>query len=107
MSRSARLARFSLAKRTRSTLPRPSLTVRVIERLTHCTASVSWHDTAACCYEDQVWRAGVARRPGVCALTAGMIRTGDAVYRPVNTARAPANDGAMILAVHVERIEQD
>ncbi|CAM2158920.1 DUF3331 domain-containing protein (plasmid) [Pararobbsia alpina] len=89
------------------TSPRPSLTVRVIERLSHCTVAVSWHDTTACRYDDQVWRAGVARRCGVCALSAVPIVPGDAVYRPVNTSRAPVNDGAMILATHMEHLEDE
>jgi hypothetical protein len=79
-------------------VPRPSLTVRIVERLTHCTVSVCWHDATACRYDDQIWRLGVARRSGVCALTSRSIQTGEAVYRPINTSCIPLNHGAMILA---------
>jgi hypothetical protein len=83
-------------------LPRPSLTVRVVERLTHCTVAVSWHDATACCYDDQIWRAGVARKKGVCAMTGESVQVGDAIYRPVNNTRPPVNDGAMMLATCVQ-----
>ena len=80
------------------TTPRPSLTVRIVERLTHCTVSIAWHDATACRYDDQIWRLGIAREHGICALTGQTVTQGDGIYRPINTAGTPLNHGAMILS---------
>lgn len=81
------------AGRTRSAARRTSAEVRVVERLSQCTAAVSWHDATSCNYESQIWRAGIARAKGRCALTGKTIRRDDAIYRPIGQ---PANAGAMI-----------
>jgi hypothetical protein len=80
------------------TAPRPSLTVRIVERLTHCTVSIAWYDATACRYDDQIWRLGIAREHGICALTGQKVTAGDGIYRPINTAGIPLNHGAMILS---------
>lgn len=99
--------RRGIRRYVQPTTPRPSLKVSIVERLTHCTASICWHDATACSYVDQVWREGVARQSGVCALTGHGILPGDAIYRPINTAGTPLNHGAMILARCVEDYELD
>lgn len=70
-----------------------SADVHVIERLSACTAAISWHDATSCNYESQIWRAGIARAKGRCAMTGQTIKRGDGIYRPIGQ---PANAGAMI-----------
>ncbi|WP_231716778.1 DUF3331 domain-containing protein [Burkholderia ubonensis] len=79
--------------------------VRVLERLSHSTISVSWQDPTACRYEDQIWKVAIARRPGICALTHAAIEVGDLVYRPVRIRHSnPVNLNFLILAAVVEGV---
>ncbi|CAB3768907.1 DUF3331 domain-containing protein [Paraburkholderia humisilvae] len=74
-------------------------TIRRIERQTESTLLVSWSDPTLGRYQDQTWRAGFARRPGVCGLTGMPVCRGDAVYKPVVRGGAkPLNAFDMILA---------
>ena len=73
------------------------VTVRLVERQTPSTATISWRDSTRCCYGDQVWHSSRAHTEGVCALSGRPIRRGDAVYKPRPCRPAPRNDGAMIL----------
>ncbi|MFC0398749.1 DUF3331 domain-containing protein [Paraburkholderia rhizosphaerae] len=73
--------------------------IRRIERQTGSTILVSWSDPTLGRYQDQAWRAGFARKPGVCGLTGMPVRRGDAVYRPVVRGGVrPLNALDMILA---------
>lgn len=85
--------------------PISAATIKVLGRASPITISVSWRDPTACRYDDQVWRAGVARHPGICALTRSPIRTGDCVYRPIPIQPPPANSNFMILAAFVVALE--
>jgi hypothetical protein len=76
--------------------------VTIVERSEPRKVTVAWNDPAACFYGDQVWKVGVARQAGVCALSGCGIRPGDAVYRPTSTRPAALNAEAMILATIVE-----
>nr|WP_242665749.1 DUF3331 domain-containing protein [Paraburkholderia ginsengiterrae] len=75
--------------------------VRVIDRPTATTAVVAWSDPTFCFYGDQVWRAGIARHQGICAISGRLIRRGDEVYKP-SRRPTPANAMAMILSVVVQ-----
>ncbi len=79
--------------------------VRILERLSRSTISVSWQDPTACRYEDQIWKVAIARRPGICALTNAAIEVGDLVYRPVRVRHSnPVNLNFLILAAVVEHV---
>jgi Domain of unknown function (DUF3331) len=76
--------------------------VWVAERLTPVTAAIEWSDATRCNYSGQIWRAGIAARPGSCALSGESIRRGQAIYRPIPLKPAPSNAKAMILASRIE-----
>jgi hypothetical protein len=78
--------------------------IRVLERNSPVSATVAWSDATSCCYGDQLWRRGFAKKAGVCALSGRTIETGDAVYRPRRVQPAPRNIEAMILATVMEAI---
>jgi hypothetical protein len=78
--------------------------VRVLGRSKQTSATVAWSDATSCCYGEQLWRRGIAKKTGVCALSGQAIATGDAVYRPRFVQPAPRNIEAMILATVMEAI---
>ncbi|MBK3739941.1 DUF3331 domain-containing protein [Paraburkholderia aspalathi] len=47
-----------------------------------------------------MWRAGIARHQGICAISGRLIRRGDEVYKPSHRP-TPANATAMILSTVV------
>ncbi len=77
--------------------------VNVLDRLSERTVTVSWRDSTSCHYNDQIWRVGIARQPGWCAISGMRIETGDAIYRPIPTFPAPVNAQEMILASAILR----
>lgn len=77
---------------------------RVLDRISAKIVVVYWCDATSCRYGDQLWRIGVARRRGRCALSGAPIKAGDAVYRPRQGRPAPVNARAMMLASEVERV---
>jgi hypothetical protein len=81
---------------------RASLSIRVTGRPTRTTATLDWRHTNNCCYSDQLWRHGVARKGGICLLSGRSIVRGDEIYHPHAGNRAPVNADAMILAVFIE-----
>lgn len=85
--------------------PISAATIKVLGRASPITISVSWRDPTACRYDDQVWRAGVARHAGFCALTRSPIRAGDCIYRPIPIRPRPVNSNFMILAAVVMALE--
>jgi hypothetical protein len=78
--------------------------VRVLGRNKQTSATVAWSDATSCCYGEQLWRRGIAKKAGICALSGQAIATGDAVYRPRLVQPAPRNIEAMILATVMEAI---
>ncbi|CAM2148957.1 DUF3331 domain-containing protein [Pararobbsia alpina] len=81
--------------------------VNVLDRLSERTVAVSWRDSTSCHYNDQIWRVGIARQPGCCAITGMHIEPGDAIYRPIPTVPAPLNAQAMILASALTRVRAE
>ncbi|CAB3776090.1 DUF3331 domain-containing protein [Paraburkholderia caffeinilytica] len=77
---------------------------RVLDRVSAKIVVVYWCDATSCRYGDQLWRVGVARRRGRCALSGAPIKAGDAVYRPRQGRPSPVNAAAMMLASEVERV---
>ncbi|WP_207001420.1 DUF3331 domain-containing protein [Trinickia mobilis] len=78
--------------------------VRVVDRVSAGIVVVYWCDATSCRYGDQLWKVGVAKRRGRCALSGAPIDAGDAVYRPRSARPRPVNAAAMMLASEVERV---
>lgn len=79
---------------------KPLAEVTIVERLSEITAAVTWHDPTLCNYESQIWRVGLARVAGQCALSGARIIAGESIYRPIGQ---PANAGAMIRTAVIDR----
>jgi len=98
------------SRREAATLPvaqtdaRRECVVRVVDRVSARSVVVYWCDPTSCRYGDQLWRAGVAKGRGRCALSGVAIDAGDAVYRPRSGRLRPVNAAAMMLASEVERV---
>jgi hypothetical protein len=91
---------------TKSTMANAS-SIRRIDWQTSCTILVSWSDSTLGRYEDQTWRAGFARKAGICGLTGLPVRRGDAVFQPFRRGGAtPANAPDMIRADVLPRAEE-
>jgi Domain of unknown function (DUF3331) len=82
----------------------PKCAIRVLERHTPTSATITWSDATSCRYGDQLWRRCIAKKAGVCALTGQAIARGDAVYCPRLARPVPRNIKAMILAMVIESI---
>ncbi|MFM0071671.1 DUF3331 domain-containing protein [Paraburkholderia sediminicola] len=78
--------------------------VRVLDRVSTKVVVVYWCDATSCRYGDQLWRVGVSRRRGRCALSGAPIKAGDVVYRPRQGRPRPVNAAAVMLASEVERV---
>ena len=89
-------------RKTRNLTSFQCIKITVLERRGPLSAVVSWCDSTTCCYWDQLWRRGRARKRGFCALTGAQIVAGDDVFRPRLGHRAPLNSDAMILASVME-----
>ncbi|MDR5777568.1 MULTISPECIES: DUF3331 domain-containing protein [unclassified Caballeronia] len=76
--------------------------VRLIDRPSSTSLTVSWRDALTGHYGDQLWRAKKAATRGICALTGRQIERGDAVYSPARGKHPPRNCNAMICADCVE-----
>jgi len=79
-----------------------TLLIRVIDRSSPQTITVSWRDPLSGYYEDQVWVASSAQRSGQCVLTGGVIKRGDVIYRPRGRRPRPGNADAMIIGSCVD-----
>ena len=77
-------------------------TVRVLDRPTSRTLTVSWCDPLTCHYGYQTWRVHTAKRAGTCVLSGRAIKAGDIVYCPRASNPPPRNAGAMIVAACVD-----
>ena len=73
-------------------------TVRVLDKPTAQTLTVSWCDARTGHYGYQTWRVNIARRAGTCVLTGRTIEAGETVYCPRANGAPPGNAGAMIVA---------
>lgn len=78
--------------------------IRLLERTSATSATVSWSDSTSCCYGAQLWRRCKAKKAGVCSLSGQTIARGDAVYRPKRVRPIPRNVEAMILATVLETV---
>jgi len=83
-----------------------SAVVTFVERFSPKSVSITWRDSTAANYCEQLWIRRIARSQGVCALTGNSIVRGDAVYGPAGrTAARPANAAQMVLAEAIEYLE--
>ena len=82
-------------------IPLPARIV-VQEILSAHTLSIYWSDSQTGHYAEQIWRLGLARDDGFCALSGRPIVRGDEVFRPRRSMTlVPANWRRMILASDV------
>ena len=72
--------------------------VRVLDKPTTRTLTVSWCDASSGHYGYQTWRVRCARKAGTCVLTGLPIEAGDEVFSPRKGLIRPGNAGAMIAA---------
>jgi hypothetical protein len=80
--------------------------VTFVERFSAKSVSITWRDSTAANYCEQLWIRRIARSQGVCAITGNSIVRGDAVYGPAGrTAARPANAAQMVLAEAIEDLE--
>jgi hypothetical protein len=83
-----------------------SAVVTFVERFTSKSVSITWRDSTAANYCEQLWIRRIARSQGVCALSGNSIVRGDAVYGPAGrTAARPANAAQMVLAEAIDELE--
>jgi len=91
--------------RTASTRARSAI-VTFVERFSAKSISITWRDSTAANYCEQLWVRRIARSQGVCALTGTTIARGDAVYGPASRAAdRPTNCAQMVLARVLEDLE--
>lgn len=84
-----------------SAIPPATRFVKVLDRPSDRTVTISWRESTLCHYNDQIWRAGIAKHAGTCAVSGMHIERGDHVYRPIPTRPTPINANAMILAAAI------
>lgn len=73
--------------------------IRIIERRTPSTLTVSWCDATTGRYGDQVWIMAISKKNAICALTGRLIARGTSVYKPrFSRLYVPRNHDQMILA---------
>ncbi|WP_241974987.1 DUF3331 domain-containing protein [Paraburkholderia sp. BL17N1] len=78
--------------------PRPSR-IFVQEILSVHTVSIYWSDSQTGHYAEQLWRLGLARVAGCCALSGRPISSGERVFRPRRSPmNVPGNWDRMVLA---------
>ena len=65
-----------------------SAVVTFVERFSPKSVSITWRDSTAANYCEQLWIRRIARSQGVCALTGNSIVRGDAVYGPAGRTAA-------------------
>ncbi|AYQ42033.1 hypothetical protein CVS37_29630 [Burkholderia lata] len=80
-------------------------TIDILDQPTPSTAVLSWRDSTGGHYGYQLWHKGCARRPGLCAVSGMPINLGDEIFRPSVRNGRPTNWSAMILAIHISRID--
>jgi hypothetical protein len=76
----------------------------ILDRPSSDTVLVSWSSSTVCRYGEQLWKRGVSRKSGICALSGDSIVRGDAIFRPRRERNAMcSNATAMIRAGAIER----
>jgi hypothetical protein len=87
--------------------PAVTASITVVERFSANSVSITWRDSQAGNYCEQLWVRRISKSQGVCALTGARIVRGDAVYGLASRAtRRPMNLAQMILARPIEEIGQ-
>jgi hypothetical protein len=95
--------RITLGHRAKTTWnDHATLIVRVVDRTSSRTVTVSWCDPLSGYFGHQSWRASLAKRSGNCVLSGDPIRRGDLVYQPSSRPSRPGNAGAMIIASRID-----
>ncbi len=80
--------------------------ITFVERFGAKSISITWRDSTAGRYTEQLWVRRIARSRGVCALTGADIVRGDAVYGPFSRPSSrPRNMSQMILADQLDDLE--
>jgi hypothetical protein len=80
--------------------------ITFVERFGAKSISITWRDSTAGRYTEQLWVRRIARSRGVCALTGASIVRGDAVYGPFSRPSSrPRNMSQMILAEQLDDLE--
>ncbi|WP_109480385.1 DUF3331 domain-containing protein [Paraburkholderia sp. C35] len=80
--------------------------ITFVERFGAKSISITWRDSTAGRYTEQLWVRRIARSRGVCALTGANIVRGDAVYGPFSRPSSrPRNMSQMILAEQLDDLE--
>jgi len=80
--------------------------ITFVERFGAKSVSITWRDSTAGRYTEQLWVRRIARSRGVCALTGEEIVRGDAVYGPFSRPSSrPRNMSTMILAKLLDDLE--
>ncbi|MPW16419.1 DUF3331 domain-containing protein [Paraburkholderia sp. CNPSo 3157] len=80
--------------------------ITFVERFGAKSVSITWRDSTAGRYTEQLWVRRIARSRGVCALTGEEIVRGDAVYGPFSRPSSrPRNMSEMILAKLLDDLE--
>ena len=80
--------------------------ITFVERFGAKSISITWRDSTAGRYTEQLWVRRIARSRGVCALTGADIVRGDAVYGPFSRPSSrPRNMAQMILATLLDDLE--
>ncbi|MFM0503521.1 DUF3331 domain-containing protein [Paraburkholderia caffeinilytica] len=83
--------------------PAVTASVTVVERFSANSVSITWRDSRAGNYCEQLWVRRISKSKGICALTGARIVRGDAVYGPTSrTTHRPMNLAQMILARPIE-----
>jgi hypothetical protein len=95
--------------------PKPDdVRIVILERPSADTALVSWSSATNCRYGEQLWKKGISRRSGVCALSGDSIARGDSIFRPkrarnavCRNATAMIRSGAMENEPLVEKLDHN
>lgn len=80
------------------------LNIRILERMSGHTVSISWGHSCAGYFGLQTWREARSRKSGVCALSGDSIAPGDKIYKLFRPASAAHGRNESLLASHVEAI---
>lgn len=92
-------------RKKQASIPWPDdVKIRVLDRVSAKSVSITWCHPCSGYYGSQVWREAVARTSGVCALSGEPVARGDRIYRLARTHQNPSNALAVLLASQVDAI---
>lgn len=101
-----RTAAVERAKAQSASAQHSGAVITFVERFGAKSISITWRDSTAGRYTEQLWVRRIARSRGVCALTGASIVRGDAVYGPFSRpSMRPRNVSQMILAELLDDLE--